>query len=97
MSSFADVTIPLNPGGLIAWLVVGLIAGWAAGRVMKGAGYGLVGDIVVGLVGAVIGGFLYGLAMPGDTGFWGSIVVAFCGACVLIVVVRYIALKRTRL
>ena len=42
----------LDPGGLIAWLVVGLIAGWLAGQFMKGGGYGLVGDIVLGIIGA---------------------------------------------
>jgi uncharacterized membrane protein YeaQ/YmgE (transglycosylase-associated protein family) len=51
----------LEPGGLIAWLIVGLIAGWLAGQFMKGGGYGLVGDIIVGVVGAFIGGFLTSL------------------------------------
>jgi len=97
MTTFADITIPLHPGGWIAWLVVGLLAGWSAGFVMKGAGYGLIGDIVVGLIGAAIGGFLFGLLVPGDAGFWGSIAVAFIGACILIVTVRFVALKRTRL
>lgn len=44
--------------GIISWIVVGLIAGWLAGMVMKGGGYGVVGDIVLGIVGAVVGGFL---------------------------------------
>lgn len=44
--------------GIISWLVVGLIAGWLAGMVMKGGGYGVVGDIVLGIIGAVVGGFL---------------------------------------
>jgi uncharacterized membrane protein YeaQ/YmgE (transglycosylase-associated protein family) len=95
MSLFAEII--LHPGGLIAWLVVGLIAGWLAGKVMRGAGFGLVGDIVTGLIGAVIGGFLFGLVVIGDEGFWGSIVVAFLGACILIVLVRFVALKRARL
>jgi uncharacterized membrane protein YeaQ/YmgE (transglycosylase-associated protein family) len=95
MIPFAELT--LNPGGIIAWLVVGLVAGWCAGFVMKGAGYGIIGDIVVGLIGAVIGGFLYGRVVPGDAGFWGSVAVAFIGACILIVIVRFVALKRTRL
>ncbi len=55
----------LNPGGLIAWLVVGLVAGWLAGQFMKGGGYGLVGDIVVGVIGAFIGGFIFSFFMPG--------------------------------
>jgi uncharacterized membrane protein YeaQ/YmgE (transglycosylase-associated protein family) len=95
MNIFA--AIMLDPGGLFAWLVVGLLAGWLAGFVMKGAGYGIFGDILMGLVGAVVGGFLFGFLVTGTTGFWGSIVVAFLGACLLIVVVRFVALKRTRL
>jgi len=95
MSVFANIT--LDPGGIIAWLVVGLIAGWLAGKVMSGAGYGLIGDIVTGLVGAVVGGFLFGQVVTRDEGFWGSILVAFLGACLLIFIVRFVALKRTRL
>jgi uncharacterized membrane protein YeaQ/YmgE (transglycosylase-associated protein family) len=95
MNIFAEIT--LDPGGLFAGLVVGLLAGWLAGFVMKGAGYGIFGDILMGLVGAVVGGFLFGFLVTGSTGFWGSILVAFLGACLLIVVVRFVALKRTRL
>ena len=95
MGMFAEIT--LQPGGVIAWLVVGLVAGFLAGKVMRGAGYGLVGDIVTGLIGAFLGGFLFGLVVTGDAGFWSSIVVAFVGACILIVVARFVALKRTRL
>jgi uncharacterized membrane protein YeaQ/YmgE (transglycosylase-associated protein family) len=85
----------LDPGGLIAWLVVGLIAGWLAGRFMKGGGYGLIADIVLGIVGAFFGGFIFSLVLPGSSvGFVGSIVVAFIGAVILIAIVR--ALKRTR-
>lgn len=97
MSTLAFAEIILHPGSIVAWLVVGLLAGWCAGFVMKGAGYGIIGDIITGLVGAVIGGFLFGFLVTGDVGFWGSFVVAFIGACILIVVVRFIALKRTRL
>ena len=48
-------------------LVVGLIAGWLAGLVMKGGGYGILGDIVMGIIGALVGGFLFGLLMPGSS------------------------------
>jgi uncharacterized membrane protein YeaQ/YmgE (transglycosylase-associated protein family) len=51
----------------------------------------------MGLVGALIGGFLVGFLASGDAGFWGSILVAFIGACPLIVIARFVALKRTRL
>jgi uncharacterized membrane protein YeaQ/YmgE (transglycosylase-associated protein family) len=79
----------LEPGGIIAWLVVGLIAGWLAGVVMKGGGYGILGDIVVGIVGAFVGGFVFSLITGGGTaGFWGSIAIAFVGAVILIAIVR---------
>jgi len=79
----------LEPGGLLAWLVVGLIAGWLAGQFMKGGGYGVVGDIVMGIIGAFVGGLIFSFLMPGSSaGLIGSIVVAFIGAVVLIALVR---------
>ena len=73
----------LSPGGIIAWLLVGLIAGWAAGKVSRGHGFGLIGDLVVGLIGALIGGLVAGAFIQGSVGFVGSIIVAFLGAIVL--------------
>lgn len=76
---------------ILAWLVVGLIAGWLAGQVMRGGGYGLIGDIIVGIVGALVGGFLASLLIGGDflTGFnLSTIVVAFLGSVVLIAILR---------
>jgi len=85
----------LEPGGLIAWLVVGLIAGWLAGQFMKGGGYGIIGDIVLGIIGSFIGGFVFSLLLPGSSGgLIGSIVVAFVGAVILIALAR--ALTRGR-
>ena len=79
----------LDPGGLIAWVIVGLVAGFLASRVMKGGSYGLVGDIIMGIIGAFVGGFLAGLlGFTGPTGLIGSIVVAFIGACIFIAIVR---------
>ena len=67
--------------GIIAWLVIGAIAGWLAGQVVKGGGFGLIVDIIVGIVGAVIGGFLAGvLGISTGAGLIGSIIVAFVGA-----------------
>jgi uncharacterized membrane protein YeaQ/YmgE (transglycosylase-associated protein family) len=88
----------LNPGGLLAWIVVGLIAGFLASVVMRGGGYGVIGDIIVGVVGAFIGGLLVNLLVPGESfGFWGSVVVAFIGACVLIAILRAVSRGRTSL
>jgi uncharacterized membrane protein YeaQ/YmgE (transglycosylase-associated protein family) len=89
--------IILSPGGIIAWLVVGLIAGWLAGLMMKGSGYGVLGDIVVGLIGAFLGGLLLSFFVEGAAGFWGSILVAFVGACVLIFLVRAISGRQAAL
>ena len=83
------MAIDLNPGGIIAWLIVGLIAGFLARRVMGSGGYGLVGDIIVGIVGAFIGGLIVSLlGFGGSTGLIGSIIVAIIGACILIAILR---------
>lgn len=74
---------------LIWWLVVGLVAGFLASRVMRGGGYGIIGDIVVGIVGAFIGGWLSSFLGFGDSyGLIGSIVIAFIGACILIAILH---------
>ncbi len=74
------------------WLMlVGLIAGWLAGVLVKGGGFGVLGDIVVGILGALVGGFLFGaLGLSSSGGFLGSIFVATIGAIVLIVLLRII-------
>lgn len=74
--------------GLIYWIIVGLIAGWAAGQLMKGGGYGVVMDIVLGIVGAVIGGWLLGALGIHAGGLIGTIVVAIIGAVFLIWITR---------
>jgi uncharacterized membrane protein YeaQ/YmgE (transglycosylase-associated protein family) len=74
--------------GLLWFLVVGVVAGWLAGVLVKGGGFGLVGDLVVGVIGAVLGGFLFGDFLGG--GLIGSIVVATIGAVLLLVIVRFI-------
>ena len=78
----------LQPGGIIAWLIVGLIAGWAAGSVSRGQGYGIIGDLVAGLTGALLGGILTGFLIHGTVGLFGSILIAFVGAVILLALVR---------
>jgi uncharacterized membrane protein YeaQ/YmgE (transglycosylase-associated protein family) len=76
-------------GGLIYWVVVGLIAGWVAGKVMKGGGYGVLVDIVLGILGGVVGGWVFGLLGLGPAhGLIGSIIVSFVGAVILVWIVR---------
>lgn len=83
----------LDPGSWISWIIVGLIAGAIAARVVAGRGFGCLADIVVGVAGALIGGFLLGALfhMTGTVGFWGSIVVAFIGAAVLLAVLKLLS------
>jgi uncharacterized membrane protein YeaQ/YmgE (transglycosylase-associated protein family) len=76
--------------GLIIFLAIGAVAGWLAGKLMKGGGFGLPGNIVVGIVGAVIGGFVFGLLGITTTGLIGSIVTATAGAVLLLFVVDVI-------
>ena len=73
------------------FLVVGLVAGWLAGILVKGGGFGVVGDIVVGVIGALLGGWLFSLfGASAGGGLVGSIVVATVGAVVLLFIVRLI-------
>ena len=69
----------------IVWfLFVGLVAGWLAGKITKGSGFGMVGDIVIGVIGAFVGGFLFRLVGISAGGTIGSIIVATLGALVLV-------------
>lgn len=81
--------------GLLAWIVVGLVAGYLASRVMKGRGSGLVGDLVLGVVGALLGGFLASVLLKIPNAVNGinvtSIVVAFIGAVILIALLRAVS------
>ena len=70
--------------GIIWWIIVGLIAGWAAGKIMKGGGYGVIADIVLGILGAIIGGWVVGQLGFGGGGLIWSILVAILGAVILI-------------
>jgi uncharacterized membrane protein YeaQ/YmgE (transglycosylase-associated protein family) len=77
--------------GIIAWLVIGAIAGFLAGKIVEGGGFGLIVDIIVGIVGAVIGGYLAGaLGISIGGGFISSIIVAVIGAVILLFVLRLI-------
>ncbi len=92
-SSLLATNLNLDPGSWIAWIVVGLIAGAIAARVVAGRGFGCIADIVVGVAGAIIGGFLLSslFGMSGNVGFFGSIVVAFIGAAALLAVLKLVS------
>ncbi|MBU0664446.1 MAG: GlsB/YeaQ/YmgE family stress response membrane protein [Proteobacteria bacterium] len=70
--------------GLIIFLAIGAVAGWLAGTLMKGRGFGLLGNIVVGIIGVVIGGFVFGLLGISAGGVIGAIVTATSGAALLL-------------
>ncbi len=83
---------------LLVWLLVGLIAGWLAGLVVRGGGFGVVGDIVIGILGAILGGLLFsvlGLHL-GIGGILETIIVAFVGAVILTLLLRGVAAPRRR-
>ena len=75
----------------LEWIVVGLIAGWLAGQVMKGGGYGVIVDVILGILGGFLGGWLFS-----EMGIWpgggviGSLIVAFIGAVILVGITRLI-------
>ncbi|CAB3797609.1 hypothetical protein LMG28688_04562 [Paraburkholderia caffeinitolerans] len=75
--------------GIIAWLIIGAVAGWLAGLLVKGGGFGLIVDIIVGIVGAFIGGWLAGLlGIHIGSGMISSIITAIVGAVILLFIIR---------
>jgi len=81
--------------GIIWWIIVGLIAGWATGKIMKGSGYGPIMDIVLGIVGGIIGGWIVSALGLGGGGIIWSIIVAIIGAVILVWIVRLITGNRS--
>jgi uncharacterized membrane protein YeaQ/YmgE (transglycosylase-associated protein family) len=77
--------------GILSWILVGLVAGWLTGKIMKGSGYGFFVDILLGIAGGLLGGFIarhLGLASSG--GFLYSTLIALGGAVLLVAIVRLI-------
>ncbi len=86
-------SVSLDPGGCVSWAIAALIAGWLAGLLVRGRGFGCLGDIVLGLVGAVVGLFVLSLlpfTFAGQYHFWGTLAVAFVGALILAAIGRLI-------
>ena len=83
---------------ILAWIVVGLIAGWLAGQVTKGSGFGVIGDIILGIVGALVGGFLatnvFGLGDVVSGINLPTLIVAFFGAVLVVVVMGFLSGRR---
>lgn len=83
---------------ILIWILVGAISGWLAGVVMKGRGFGIVGDIVIGIVGALLGGFLasavFNISNPVSGLNLETILVSFVGSILVIVILRLVTLRR---
>ena len=80
----------MGPQGIIIWLVIGAIAGWLAGQIVKGGGFGLVGDIIIGIVGSVIGGWIFGSYVVGMPGVLGAIIGSTIGAVILLFIIKLV-------
>jgi uncharacterized membrane protein YeaQ/YmgE (transglycosylase-associated protein family) len=91
LSLFQDrVVVVQYERGLIGWILIGLIAGWLAGKLSRGAGYGCITDIILGLIGSVLGGWLFmKLGILGG-GFITSLAAATVGAIIVVAIVHLI-------
>ena len=80
---------------MLGVIVVGILAGWLAGKLIRGRGYGILGDLVLGLVGGVVGGWLFRqLHIRGPNGALGALVVATSGAAILVFIVHTMVRRR---
>ncbi|MGB7025441.1 MAG: GlsB/YeaQ/YmgE family stress response membrane protein [Candidatus Acidiferrales bacterium] len=71
-------------------IVIGILAGWMAGKIMRGSGFGLLGDLIVGVIGSLLGSFIFGLLGLGAYGLIGRLIVAIIGAVILLWLIRFI-------
>lgn len=77
--------------GIVSWLILGLIAGWLAGKIARGRGFGCIADIVLGLVGSFIGGWVFVKLEIFGGGFWYSLAAATLGAVILVSIAHLFA------
>ena len=92
--TFLLAAVSFEPSAIAAWLVLGLFVGWASTKLTEEASYGALGDLILGGIGGLGGGFSYGL-FRADSGFWGAAVVALIVPIVLIGVARAIVAMRS--
>jgi len=94
------LNLNISVATFLVWVLVGGVAGWLASLVVRGTGLGLLGDIVVGILGAFLGGLVLALLQPGTLGVtgpaFGSLIVAFIGAVILLLVVRVFSGRGSR-
>lgn len=101
MDSFAAIALLQTHGhfyvlgvsgrGFLAWIIIGLLAGWIAGVITRGHGFGCIVNVILGLIGAVIGGWIFTRLGIAAFGFWGSLAAATVGAVVLVAIGRLFA------
>ncbi len=80
---------------ILLWLISGIIAGWLTGLIMKGGGFGVIGDLVVGLLGGLIGGFVAGVMGIEPSNWVGQILIAVVGGVILVAVLRMVPARST--
>jgi uncharacterized membrane protein YeaQ/YmgE (transglycosylase-associated protein family) len=71
-------------------IIIGILAGWIAGKIMRGRGFGLLGDLIVGVIGSLLGSFIFGLVGFGAYGLIARLIVAVVGAVILLWLIRFI-------
>jgi len=82
---------------MLWWICVGLVAGWATGKILKGSGYGALADIVIGILGAIVGGFVMrSIGFAGSGGFFYTVCVAVLGAVILVWLEHFFSGSRGR-
>ena len=94
MSAFLQerhVYVRVSTPGFLSWIVIGLLAGWIAGHLTRGRGFGCVIDVILGLIGAVLGGWIFTRLGIVAFGFWPSLAAATVGAVLLVAVARLFA------
>jgi len=80
--------VDMDTRSLLIFLCIGIVAGWLAGKIMRGSGFGLLGDMVVGVIGAWLGGWLFGMLGIATWGLAGTLITALVGALLLLFLIR---------
>lgn len=83
-----EVYLRVTTPGFLSWIVIGLLAGWIAGHLTRGRGFGCIIDVILGLIGAVLGGWIFTRLGIVALGFWGSLAAATVGAVLLVAIAR---------
>ncbi len=91
LSFQTTVYVSYSSRGWLAWIFIGLLAGWLAGHLTRGRGFGCLVNVILGLVGAMIGGWLFTKLGVVALGFWGSVAAATVGAVMLVAIARLFA------